>query len=239
MLNTIEDQYGGIIVEDSALIPTKDIFANEITQLIKSLINKKLLWVKIPIDKSEYIPILTNLNFEFHHCDERSLTLVKKLAGDAFIPTGKNYIVGVGAIIVDDGRLLVIKDKFSIGYKLPGGNIDKNESIKDALKREVYEETGVDIEFESIVNLGHFRNGQFGEANLYIVCTAKAFDKDIFINDSAEIAEAKWMDIEEFLNSNDVNIYNKSVVQAAINNSDLKLTDRQIALKVKGGEIFF
>lgn len=69
MLNTIEDQYGGIIVEDSALIPTKDIFANEITQLIKSLINKKLLWVKIPIDKSEYIPILTNLNFEFHHCD--------------------------------------------------------------------------------------------------------------------------------------------------------------------------
>lgn len=133
----------------------------------------------------------------------------------------------------------MIKDKFSIGYKLPGGNIDKNESIKDALKREVYEETGVDIEFESIVNLGHFRNGQFGEANLYIVCTAKAFDKDIFINDSAEIAEAKWMDIEEFLNSNDVNIYNKSVVQAAINNSDLKLTDRQIALKVKGGEIFF
>lgn len=165
--------------------------------------------------------------------------LIKKMAHDSIVPTTKNYIVGVGAIVLDEGQLLVIKDRFSTGYKLPGGHIDKNESIKDAIKREVYEETGINIEFESIVNIGHFRNGQFGESNLYIVCTAKALSKNIAINDSSEIAEARWINPMEFLKSDDTNNYNKSVVAAAINNKDLKLTEQQIKLRVPDGEIFF
>jgi 8-oxo-dGTP diphosphatase len=197
------------------------------------------LWVNIPIEKSDFIPILTNQGFEFHHCNEQSLTLVKKLAPDSMIPTSKNYIVGVGAIVVSEGRLLVVKDKFSKGYKLPGGHIDKNESIKEAVKREVDEETGITIEFESIMNIGHFKNGQFGESNLYFVCTAKPLTKKISINDSSEIVEARWLNIDEFLNSEDVNNYNKSVVKAAIQNKELKLTDQQIKLRVSGGEVFF
>jgi 8-oxo-dGTP diphosphatase len=239
MIEIIENKYDGIIVDNTTLPKTKDGFKKEIIRLIESLKNKKLLWVKIPIEKSDFIPILTNLDFEFHHCDEKNLMLVKKLAQGSIIPTSKNYIVGIGAIVLDEGQLLVIKDRFSIGYKLPGGHIDKNESIKNAVKREVYEETGVKVEFESILNIGHFRNGQFGESNLYIVCTAKALSKEITIYDSSEIAEAKWIKYEDFLNSEDTNNYNKSVVKAAIDNVDLKLTEQHIKLKVSGGEVFF
>ena len=67
--------------------------------------------------------------------------LVKKLIQETVIPTAKNYTVGVGAIVRDKEQLLVIKDRFSNGYKLPGGHIDNNESIKDALKREKYLKT--------------------------------------------------------------------------------------------------
>ena len=89
------------------------------------------------------------------------------------------------------------------------------------------------------MNIGHFRNGQFGESNLYIVCTAKALSKNITINDSSEIAEAIWIDPEDFLKSDDANTYNKSVVEAAINNKELKLTEQQIKLRVPDGEVFF
>ena len=239
MIKTIDNKYDGIIVDNKTLPQKKDAFKNEIVRLIETLKNKKLLWIKIPIEKSKFIPILTNLDFEFHHCDEKNLMLVKKLAQDSIIPTSKNYIVGVGAIVFYEGRLLVIKDRFSTGYKLPGGHIDKNESIKNAVKREVYEETGINIEFESIVNIGHFRNGQFGESNLYIVCTAKSISKNIKINDSSEIAEARWIDPEYFLKSDDTNSYNKSVVEAAISNKELKLTEQQIKLRVPDGEVFF
>lgn len=239
MIQTIEDRFEGVIVDTSTLPLNTNGFTQEIIQVIESSKSKKLIWIKIPVDKSEFIPILTRLNFEFHHCDEKNLMLCRKMTPDAFVPTTKNYIVGVGAIVIHEDKLLVVKDRFYPGYKLPGGHIDKNESIKDALKREVLEETGVSIEFESIMNIGHFKNGQFGESNLYMVCTAKATSQDISIHDSSEIAEAKWIDPKEFLNMEDVNNYNKSVVEAAITNKELKLTERQIKLRVAGGEVFF
>jgi ADP-ribose pyrophosphatase len=239
MIKTVDNKYDGVIVDSTTLPTNISEFKKEIAQLAESLQNKKLLWIKIPIEKSDFIPVLTNIGFEFHHCDERSLMLVKKMAYDSFVPTTKNYIVGVGAIVLNEGQLLVIKDRFSAGYKLPGGHIDRNESIKDALKREVREETGISVEFESIINIGHFRNGQFGESNLYIVCTTKALSKDITINDSSEVAEACWIDPVDFLNSADVNSYNKSVVEAAINNKELKLIEQHIKLRVPGGEVFF
>lgn len=239
MLKTTEDRYNGVTIDSSTLPVKSNEFIEEILLLINSLENKPLLWIKIPIEKSEFIPILTDLEFEFHHCDERSLMLVKKLNRDSFVPATKNYIVGVGAIVLHDGKLLVVKDRFSIGYKLPGGHIDKNETLKAAVKREIKEETGVDIEFESIINLGHFRNGQFGESNIYIVCTAKALTTEISINDADEILEAKWIDPSKFLESEDVYNYNKSVVQAALNNKELKLTEQQIELRASSGEVFF
>jgi 8-oxo-dGTP diphosphatase len=239
MIEISYDKYGGVVINSTTLPIRKDEVIREIGSLIESLKDKKLLWIRVPIGKSDLIPVLTNFGFEFHHCDEKNLMLIKKLAQDSYIPTTKNFIVGVGALVLNDGRLLVIKDRFSAGYKLPGGHIDKNESIKSALKREVYEETGIHVEFESIVNIGHFRNGQFGESNLYIVCTAKALSDNIFVNDLSEIAEAKWISPDDFLNLEDTNNYNKSVVRAVLNNKELKLTEQLVALRVPDGEVFF
>lgn len=239
MIKTIENRYAGITVEDSSLPNTKEQFYKEMIQLIESLKDKKLLWVKIPIEKSDFIPILTKLGFDFHHCNEKSLMLVKQLIESTIIPTAKNYTVGVGAIVRNGDQLLVVKDRFSKGYKLPGGHIENNETIKDALKREVFEETGIKVEFESIMNIGHFTKGQFEESNLYLVCTAKALTKEITIYDSLEIIEAKWIDVDVFLNSADTNNYNKNIVKASIKNKDKKLTERAIKLKVSGGEVFY
>jgi len=239
MIKTTEDKYKGITIDSTSLPESVDVFKEELTQLIASLENKNLIWMSIPIEKSEYIPVLTKLGFEFHHCEERKVMLVKKLAHNTFIPTTKNFIVGVGAIVLRGKELLVIKDRFNIGYKLPGGHVDKNESIKNALKREVYEETGVAVEFESIVNIGHFKNGQFGESNLYIACTAKLIDATISIHDKDEIIDARWMNVDEFLNNEEVNNYNKSVVKAATTNKELKLIEQHVKLRFGDSEVFF
>lgn len=238
-MNTLEDKHGGITIDYTTLPDNCNHFKEQLSVLLRQMDSKKLLWVKVPVAKSEFIPFLTCQGFAFHHCNESFLMLVKRLQKDAYVPTAMNYLVGVGAIVLDGNKLLVIKDRFSQGYKLPGGHIDSNEKIKDALEREVFEETGIHIEFESIVNLGHFTQGQFGESNLYIVCTAKALSKDISINDSNEILEAKWIDIEEFLLMKDTNNYNRSVVKATLENECLKLTEQQVELKISGGEVFY
>jgi 8-oxo-dGTP diphosphatase len=56
----------------------------------------------------------------------------------------------VAAIIVRDSRLLICqrrRDKaFPLKWEFPGGKVEAGESLTDALKREILEELGVQIE---------------------------------------------------------------------------------------------
>lgn len=65
-----------------------------------------------------------------------------------------NTRVAVRAVILDsEGKIaLLYVAEYNI-YKLPGGGIDENESLDKALNREIKEETGCDIEVDSLVGM--------------------------------------------------------------------------------------
>jgi len=222
-LNLFNDKYDGVIIDGSAIPEDLMEFEEELACLINYLQEKKLLWIKLDISQSYYIPLLTRYDFVFHHCNEKDITLVKKLINDPIIPTAMNHTLGVGAVVIEDNKLLVIKDRIWQKYKLPGGHIDDRENISTALLREVLEETGIRVEFESIVSLGHFSPGQFNESNLYVVCRARALSKEIHIQDKNEIIEARWLDLNEYLSCEDVHPYNKNLVQNALRSGGFKI----------------
>lgn len=56
----------------------------------------------------------------------------------------------VYGLIVHEGQVLLAQATYTQKYVLPGGGIDKGELIQAALKREVWEETGI------TVNVGAF-----------------------------------------------------------------------------------
>jgi len=58
-------------------------------------------------------------------------------------------VAAVGAIAIDDGKILLIKRGHapSLGlWSVPGGRVEPGESEVDAVRREVAEETGLDVE---------------------------------------------------------------------------------------------
>ena len=55
------------------------------------------------------------------------------------------HIVTVGGIIEnDEGKILMVKHPIR-GWEVPGGQVEVGETITDAFKREIKEETGIDI----------------------------------------------------------------------------------------------
>jgi 8-oxo-dGTP pyrophosphatase MutT (NUDIX family) len=68
---------------------------------------------------------------------------------------GRRYVrPSVRAVIVSDGKILMVHSKRYNYYKFPGGGIEEGESHLDALLRESREEAGVLISPESVVEYG-------------------------------------------------------------------------------------
>jgi 8-oxo-dGTP diphosphatase len=235
-----EDRYGGVIINVSALPHTLKGFEENLIKIISDQKAKKVMWITLPIGKSDLVPLLTKHDFNFYDCTETSITLFKKPAVNSITPISTNHKVGVGAFVRDNNEILVIKDKIYKTYKLPGGYIENNENISQALAREVLEETGIEVKLESIVSIGHFSPAQFNESEIYIVCKAKPLSKDITIGDNHEIVEAKWVNIDEYLNSDEVRPYEIKLVETAMQNEGIRLeVNDSFTRKNKQFEFFF
>ncbi len=65
-------------------------------------------------------------------------------------------IVGVGAVVIERGRVLLVergKEPLRGKWSLPGGVVEVGEYLKDALRREVLEETGLEVEPVSVIEV--------------------------------------------------------------------------------------
>ena len=65
-------------------------------------------------------------------------------------------VVGVGAVVVRDGKALIVKrahEPRKGEWSLPGGRVELGESLEDATRREIKEETGLDVEVGPLVEV--------------------------------------------------------------------------------------
>ncbi len=65
-------------------------------------------------------------------------------------------LIGVGAVIVDEGRVLLVRrgrEPLKGHWSLPGGLVEVGESLQTAVIREVEEETGLLVEPVELIEL--------------------------------------------------------------------------------------
>ena len=65
-------------------------------------------------------------------------------------------MLGVGALIIEGDRILLVErghEPLKDYWSLPGGAVETGEKLEQALRREVREETGLEVEILSLVEI--------------------------------------------------------------------------------------
>lgn len=102
--------------------------------------------------------------------------------------------LGVGAVIFDQNRVLLVKranEPFQNWWSLPGGIVETGELLKDAIRREILEETGLLIEPLSIIEV--FESVQPTYHFVVVDFLCRITGGDLCANSDA--SSAQWFDI--------------------------------------------
>ncbi|WP_026270347.1 NUDIX hydrolase [Salinispora arenicola] len=97
------------------------------------------------------------------------------------------------AIIVEDGRVLLVRRKVKEGqlsWQFPAGEVEPGESDTDAAVRETLEEVGLTV--RPVERLGERVHPSTGRTMVYIAC--RVTDGTARVVDDDELAEVEWCD---------------------------------------------
>ena len=125
----------------------------------------------------------------------------------------------VGGVIEKDGKYLLVQEakKCRGKWNLPAGHLDIGETILDAAKREIKEESGLNTELTGICQIGN----RVMEDRIFVslIFTAKQSGGEITI-DKDEIMDVKWFSYDEILKLRDNDeIRTPDLLVGAINNA--------------------
>jgi 8-oxo-dGTP diphosphatase len=111
-------------------------------------------------------------------------------------------VVAIGAIVIDKGSILLVKRNTEPArgqWSLPGGRVELGETLREALVREVREETGIDVDIDGLIGTAEWvvrdDDGEiaFHYVILDYVCTARSTD----VNAGDDAADVRWVPVGE------------------------------------------
>lgn len=115
-------------------------------------------------------------------------------ARNAWHRVARPLTMGVRAIVLDGDSVLLIRHSYVPGWHLPGGGVDKGETLVEAMKREVREEVGLHIECKAqpLGMYARFRSGASDHVALFVADSWRGVPRA----DGFEILEAAFFPLD-------------------------------------------
>lgn len=135
--------------------------------------------------------------------------------------------LGAAGVVLREGRVLLVRrlfEPFKGRWTLPSGYVEKDESIDDAVKREVLEETGVYTEVVGVVGVRNRVSP--GDNNLLIAFRLIPLSGEA-APDGVEVDRAEFIPIEEALASDEVIPITRLVLRGVVDHPEFALMEQE------------
>jgi 8-oxo-dGTP pyrophosphatase MutT (NUDIX family) len=104
----------------------------------------------------------------------------------------RSLTLGGQVCVIDTaGRVLLVRHGYRAGWHFPGGGVEFGETVADAAKREVREETGVEVTGELHLH-GIFDNRAIFPGDHVVLFVAREFERHESLASGLEIAESNF-----------------------------------------------
>lgn len=103
------------------------------------------------------------------------------------------------ALILDDAtsKILMVKNKGNTSWSLPGGAVEKEETLDQAAIREAKEETGLDVKVHGIIAINECIFEKKQEHAIFFTFRAEIIGGSLELVRPHEISEIAWMDVDK------------------------------------------
>jgi len=101
-----------------------------------------------------------------------------------------------GLIFDKETRSVLMVNNEGSGWTLPGGAVEKGETLLEGLIREVYEETGLTVEAGELLAVNEAFRPDRGHHVLFFTFLAAVKGGRISIQFPEEILEVQWVDVK-------------------------------------------
>ncbi len=115
----------------------------------------------------------------------------------------KNHFVSVAGITTNEKNEVLLIKHPQRGWEFPGGMVEPGETLQEALKREIFEETGINIEITGFI--GICKNIQLDSVGIDFCCKYIS-GKPTPSNESLEV---DWFPIDKVVGMMENPLYEK------------------------------
>ncbi|MBF0770603.1 NUDIX hydrolase [Staphylococcus warneri] len=105
-----------------------------------------------------------------------------------------------GLVKNENNEVLAVHNIKHNNWSLPGGSVEEKETLKDAVIREFWEETGFDVEVKNIVAVNEVKILNHDDHALCITFDCEIVGGNINNNSPTEISNIKWIKSSEIDN---------------------------------------
>jgi ADP-ribose pyrophosphatase YjhB (NUDIX family) len=148
----------------------------------------------------------------------------------------KGYNIGVGGAVVREHRLLLVRRASRHGrgnWQLPGGFIEPDETMEQAVVREVEEETGVVSEVQAVLGLRSRYDPQSGNG-MYVILLLTPIRGEP-IADGREVDHAAYFSLDEIRQLSPLPPVNWEIAQRVLS-SDRRLLSPKPLMNLNGAK---